>query len=371
MKKEENLPQEIALEHEYIIFEQSSMKLIKNAREEMIENSRNEKRVYHTQEHPDALLERAEKIANIFDLTNHQKLLCKLAIAYHDLIILTDLPDPGNITATIKRHRGAREGDLCGQEGNEGQSAKKAELAMRQINESYKSTVFSEEDIKIVFSSIEATYPDTKLTTFKSDPDYEEIIKINPKREGVITWLEERQIDKGLLFFQPHLEKPLEKGELIPFEVLVMILADLSGSGLVSRDEFALEGDKEFQELYVNIANPDKQKILLESDSEKDEALREKASLEILKWLNIQVGFVAWQMLRIEKIIFLLIKNKQINPLVGEKLRSIFNKFENNIKDSFERANHTDKEYLEIKENKGSKSAFAYLLDTLHFKRLD
>lgn len=355
--------------HEKMTFEQATLQLIREGHEEMIEASVRENRVYHTENHPDTLIKRAGLVYEIFDTTEKQKLLSEFAIMKHDAVISVTRANPEDIVATITRHRGAREGDLFGAEGNEGKSARRAELAMFQVNERAGVPVFLEEDIKTVGFAVEATYPEIKAGAhFKEYPNYEAIAKQNPKVAEVIDWLEEQGIDKGLLFFQPHLEKPLEGGDKVPPEVLVMILDDLGGPGLASPEQFAEEGDKEFQELFENIKKPENFKRLTEGDEEKDENDRKKASSAMIGWLKSQPGFAAWQMLRIEKITILLQKNGQLTDAKTAKLHSVFNKFEGNVKSALVRAQETEKKFNDIKAQKGSKTAFKFLAESMHYQ---
>src|SRR3989338_10998401 len=83
-------------------------------------------KTYHNSEHPEKLQGRAERLANIFNLSPKQRLIVEMAIAWHDTIINFDPADPEKLTAMIKRHRGAREGDLS--KGANGNEAKSAEL---------------------------------------------------------------------------------------------------------------------------------------------------------------------------------------------------------------------------------------------------
>lgn len=362
-------------ERETPAFEAVSAGLIRAGDRLMEEYGRNERRVYHTIEHPRTLRERAEKVADVFDISEEQKELSRIAISWHDVIIKVDPADPENIAATIKRHRGAREGDQpSGAEGNEAESARAMEAAMRRANEQSGTPVFSEEQIKTAVFAVESTYPAVDLgekfqgARFKEYPYYANIAAENPKAAEIIDWLRKEGVDKGILFYQPHLETPLEKGEKVPPEVLVMVLDDLGGAGMASREEFCLEGDREFQELYANISNPDNLRRLAEGSEEKDESDREKAAGAMMGWLKSQTSFVAWQMLRIEKIIHLLRENKQLDAPKAEKLRASFNRFEDNIHAMLERSRSTEKTYEETKAREGSRAAFRYLARSMHYK---
>ena len=355
---------------ETLTFESASTELISKGETLMRENSVKENRKYHTIEHPHTLERRAEEIAEIFGLSERKKTMVRSTITWHDTTIKFTPADPENIIATITRHRGAREGDdPAGAQGNEAVSARDMEREMRLINERVGSLIFSEEEIGTAMFMVEATYPEVKFgAPFKEYPYYTTIVEQNPGIHAVIEELEQEGINKGLLFSQPHLEKPLEEGNKIPAEAFVMVLDDLGGAGLAALEEFAIEGDKEFQELFVNISKPKNLKRLSEGDDERDETDRQKAAGAMMGWLKSQTGFVAWQMLRIEKIVFLLRQNGQIDTAQEERLHAVFNRFIPNIYATLARARNTEKDYNVLKEDAGSKAAFGYLARAMHYE---
>ena len=355
---------------ETLTFESAATELIAKGEELMQENSVKENRKYHTIEHPHTLERRAEEIAEIFGLLEREKTTVKIAISWHDTTINVTPANPEDITATITRHRGAREGDdPAGAQGNEAVCARETEREMRRMNERAGYPVFSEEEIETATFMVEATYPGVKFgAPFKEYPYYTNIVEQNPGIHAVIEELEQGGINKGLLFFQPHLEKPLEEGKKIPAEAFVMVLDDLGGAGLAAPEEFAMEGDKEFQELFVNISKPKNLKRLSEGDDERDETDRQKAAGAMIGWLKSQTGFVAWQMLRIEKIIILLRQNGQIDTAQEERLHAVFKRFIPNIYATLERARDTERNYNVLKEDAGSKAAFGYLARAMHYE---
>lgn len=351
---------------ETLTFESAAAELIAMAEQLMQENSKRDGRKYHTVEHPHTLERRVERILEIFGFSERQKTLVRIAIAWHDTTINFTPADPENIATTITRHRGAHKGDdPAGVEGNESLSTQAMELQMRRMNE--RASIFSEEEIQTAKFMTEATYPGVEWgAIFKEYPYYREIVEQNPKMGKIIEELEREGIKSGLFFFQPHLENPLEQGSEIPLEVFAMVLDDLGGAGLATREEFAREGDLEFQELFANISNPENLQRLAEGNSETDENDRQKAAGAMLSWIKNQTGFVAWQMLRIEKIILLLLKNGQIDTEQGEKLREVFSGFESNIRNTLERAKKVEKEHKEIAST-DSKAALKYLAGVMHY----
>jgi hypothetical protein len=353
---------------EAVTFESASAELIAMGEQLMRENSQRENRKYHTIEHPHTLERRAGKIAEVFGLSERQKVLVRIAIAWHDTIINFTPASPDNIAATITRHRGAREGDdPTGVQGNEALSAQAMELEMRRMNERAGSAIFSDEEIQTAIFMVEATYPGVRFgAVFKDYPYYAKIVEQNPGVGEIIEELEQEGIKNGLLFFQPHLENPLEPRKRIPAEAFVMVLDDLGGAGLATREEFAIEGDKEFQELFANISNPENLRRLAEGNTKKDEADRQEAAGVMIGWLKSQTGFVAWQMLRIEKIIHLLRQNGQIDTAKGVELRLAFTKFESNIRDTLERARSIEREYNAV-VGINPKAAFSYLAKAMHY----
>lgn len=358
-------------------FRNAANELIAEGERRMVENSANEGRVYHTQEHPDALFERAGPLFEALGATKKQKIIARLAIAWHDVIISITPADPNDVTAMIKRHRGAEKGDdPAGAEGNEAKSAEDMEAEMRRINAEAigrgEEAIFSEEDIQTGVLAVKATYPavdfgkDFKGAAFKEYDFYQQAVERNPKIGEIVAGLESQGVAKGPLFFQPHLEEPLERGEKIPPEVLVMVLDDLGNSGISSVEGFGVEGDMEFRELRPNIAG--NMERLLTGDEAADESDREKSAVVMLEWLQSQTGFVTFQMLRIEKIFALLYENGQIDDEKEASLRSVLSQFENNINGALARAKSAEDEYKRIKETEGSKEAFRYLAAELHYE---
>ncbi|TSC71030.1 MAG: hypothetical protein G01um101470_765, partial [Parcubacteria group bacterium Gr01-1014_70] len=206
-------------------------------------------KTYHTSEHPRTMEGRAEQMANTFRLSPEERAAVKMEIAWHDTTIEYDKADPNNLLAMIRRHRGAREGDTPkGADGNEGQSARSLEQEMREVNRLAKREIFTEEQIHNGVWAIDATYPDVnfgqdfKGAKFKEYPYYDVAIAQNPDIGALFDELETQGINKGPLFFQPHLEKPLEEGQKVPKEVLVVALSDLGAAGTAEKEVFFKEG---------------------------------------------------------------------------------------------------------------------------------
>lgn|SRR3989338_8114664 len=302
-------------------------------------------KVYHRSWHPERLQKRAEAMANIFGLSPERGLVTEMAIAWHDTIIEFTPPkpyDPENpetILGMIARHRGAREGDIpAGAIGNEALSVQKLEESMRSINEKSGRAVFSEEQIKTAVRAIHATYSDAKFDAqFTEDPFYEKIAEQNPNIDKIIKGLEAEGLTKGALFSQPHLESSLERGEDVPEEVVITALADLGSAGIAKEPkDFFQEGDEEYQELTPNIAkNMDR---LVKQEGPQEERERAMAVGALQKWLEGQIGFATWQMIRFEKILYLLRRNGQADENKEAALRNLFGNFEQNIMASLERA---------------------------------
>ncbi len=275
----------------------------------------------------------------------------------------------------IRRHRGAREGDKPnGVEGNEGKSARLLEQEMRKANEIAKQEIFTEEQIRIAVWAIDATYPDVNLgqdfkgARFKEYPYYEVAVAQNPDIDTLFKELETQGITKGPLFFQPHLEKPLEEGQKVPKEVLIVALSDLGAAGIAEKEAFFKEGDDEMRELYVNLLRSDVMHRLVNGDVKQDRVDREKVANSFIEWVESQPGFVAWQALRFEKILYLLKQQSDINPEEEQKLRSQFSHFADNVRVAHDRAKELKTKFEETRFTLGEKAAFLYLAQNLHYE---
>lgn len=330
---------------------------------------------YHTSEHPHSLEPRADRMADIFHSPHHKRELTNIYISFHDTIIEYKHADPKNIVGMIQRRRGAREGDPSGSGGNEALSGQKMAEEMRRANEEAGREIFSEESIQTGIFAIDATYPgvdfgpDFKGAPFEKYPQYKTIIEENPAAKETIDMLKGRGIERGPLFFQPHLESALERGEKVPTEVLITALADLGAAGIEGRSKFFAEGDAEFRELYENIRKPENLSRLLEGDGDADREDRAKVVGAMTSWLQSQPGFAAWQMLRFEKIVHLLKQNGEIDSAKEEGLRKMFEHYPDNVKSTLERVDSRKKDYERIKELGGEKQAFAYLAKEMGYKK--
>lgn len=308
-------------------------------------------------------------MADIFHLLPEQCATVKMAIAWHDTIIEYDKAHPNNILAMIRRHRGAREGDQPkGVEGNEGKSAQLLKGEMDYANKLTEQEIFTEEQIYNAVWSIHSTYPDVKGIKFKEYPYYGIAITQNPEIGPIIDELEKQGIDSGLLFFQPHLEKPLEEGQRVPKEVLIVSLADLGAAGTAEKEVFFKEGDDEMRELYANLQRPDIIHHLVNGDEEQDRVDREKVSAAFLGWMGSQSGFAVCQALRFEKILSLLKQQDDISPSEEQGLRLQFSHFIDNIRNVYARAEKLRAEFEAMKSREGEKAAFLYLAKNLHYE---
>ena len=175
-------------------------------------------------------------------------------------------------------------------------------------------------------------------------------------------------ITKGPLFFQPHLERPLEEGQKVPKEVLIVALSDLGAAGSAEKEVFFKEGDDEMRELYANLRRPDVMRRLTEGDEDADHADRQKVASAFFGWLDGQPGFAAWQALRFEKILYLLKLTESITPDEEQGLRAQFNHFTENIRSTRDRAKELRSGFQEIQSAQGEKAAFMYLAKNLHYE---
>lgn len=363
------------------IFEDAVRNMYKRGHSGMKEASKKEHRVFHTVEHPEALIERAKKLSHIFELSKIQKKMVALEAIYHDLVINYDpAQNPEDVTGRIKRHRGAREGDQpANLQGNEALSAKALVAEMSRHNtiaqQKKQSPVFSQEQISNATFAIDVTYPGVQLgpdfqgVSFREYPYYKEIVTQHKDIGRIISSLEKDGILKGILFYQPHLETPLEKGEQVPKEAIIIALSDLGAAGLDTSKTFFREGDTELLELMENIRRPKVKKRLLEGTTEMDKNDRAKVAGIMQQWLKDQTSFVAWQMLRFEKIVFLLKKNGQIDSEKESALRNLFSNFEKNITATLKRTHTLSKTYHEILVENGELKAFQYLAKEMHYEK--
>lgn len=327
-------------------------------------------KIYHSSEHPRILKKRAERMAEILHLSPRQCAVIEMAVAWHDVIIEYDKADQNNIAAMICRYRGAREGDKPnGAKGNEGKSARLLEQEMRRANELVKEEIFTEEEIRIAILAIDATYPDViKGATFKDYPYYEIVIRQNPDLAVLFDELKTQGITNGSLFFQPHLERPLEERQKVPREVLIVALSDLGAAGFTEKEAFFKEGDSEMRELYANLRYPEVMRRLINGDAEIDQVDRQKVTSVFLGWLDSQPGFAAWQALRFEKILHLLRRQKNIIPKEEQGLRAQFSHFIENIRYTRDRAKELRSGFQKIQSTQGEKAAFLYLVQNLHYE---
>ena len=341
-------------EQKWFDFNAAAVKIKKNGESVHAQehNSGGNQKEYHTSIHLLILEKCAKKLSEILHLDKKQIALSKMVIAWHDTTMEYDNPDPNNILGMIRRHRGAKIGDEpSGIDGNENISAQRLEKEMREANQKAGTEIFSEEDIQTGISAVHATYPDVKFNfEFTNYPYYQEAINQNPSLEKLFLDLERSGITKGNLFSQPHLEDLLENNILPKKEVLVMALSDLSEAGASSSYEFFASGDKEMRELYHNL----RYKNILNSLAKDVAGVedRKKMITAFLAWMDSQSGFVAWQALRFEKIIYLYNKNKGIKNSITEEeevnLRKYFSQYSQNTSSCLRRAKDTRQHTEEI-----------------------
>lgn len=332
-------------------------------------------KIYHALEHPRGMEVRGERMADVLHLSLKERLVASLGIAWHDYILNYDEADPNKVTAMIRRHRGAREGDKpMGAQGNAGLSAERLKEEMQKVNRDAGRDIFTKEEIETAVWAIDTTYPDANLgpdfkgAPFENYPYYEVATEQNPALHEALGELKEQGIVKGPLFSQPHLEKPLEEGVKVPREVLIVALTDLGGVGFMEREEFFEEGDKEMRELLGNLRRHEVIQRLKEGDEERDRADREEVIGAFLSWLESQTGFAAWQALRFEKIMHLLKQQNGISPEEEEGLRKQFSHYEDNIRATRDRAKELRAKVAEITSSAGEKEAFLFLARGMHYE---
>ncbi len=361
-----------------IIFEDASREIKLSGyrfHEQIHDREGRDPKTYHTSEHPRTLEQRAGEMAEILNLSPDQGAVTKIAIAWHDTVMEYDKADPNNLLAMIRRHRGAREGDKpSGTKGNESRSARLMEEEMRKANEQAEKKIFTEEQIHTAIWAIDATYPDITLgpdfkgIPFKEYPYYEVAIQQNPTLGKLFDELKDQGIVKGPLFFQPHLERPLENGQPVPREVFITALADLGAAGLAEKKEFFKEGDDEMRELYANLQRPEVMRRLTEGDEDADRIDRERVMTALMDWLDSQPSFAAWQSLRFEKIVHLLKQQNGMSQEEEQGLRGLFSHYEDNIRATRDRAKELKAQVKQIKSTAGEKEAFLYLARNMHYE---
>ncbi len=315
---------------------------------------------FHNVEHPRTMRERAERLCTIFELTPERRQLVDIAIAYHDVDINVEQPPREKIDGMIKRSRGAKIGDVShGVEGNEALSAKRAAEAMREANTDADEELFSPDQIATVIEAIHATYPAVDFV--KDFPK----TATNAEIQTALTALAKIGVEKGIHFFQPHLENPLEKKEPVSLETIVVALTDIAHPGIEAPAEFEQQGDAEFRELLPNISLHLPR--LTSGESEQDQADRTSAADKMLGWLKDQRGFVMWQMLRFEKIVTLLQQQEYLDEAQEQQLRQVFGHFSENVHAAIAREENVSAAYARKKAS-DERSAFIYLATELGYR---
>jgi len=254
-------------------------------------------------------------------------------IAWHDAVILFDLPaDSRNPLGMIRRHRGARSGDQPkGVAGNEAVSAQQMTAAMCKMGG------YSHEDMTRSCLAAEVTYPgvdlgpDFKGAAFESEPLYGALVQQNPVIAELVSLLKKHNIDRGPHFFQPHLEEPLKRGEQVDPLALAMGLLDLGTCGLASPESgaFTREGNAEYRELHPNV--PAHLERLLLGKTAQDREDRARVEQDLLAWWLSQPGFALWQLIRFERIMGWVGRNRQCNQDQIAQLRHLFRYYRDNV----------------------------------------
>lgn len=326
-------------------------------------------KIYHISEHPLTVDKRAKEMAEILGLSPEQCAVVEMAIAWHDTVIEYDNSDPNNLLAMIRRHRRAREEDVStGLKGNEKESARLLAEEMRKANKQAGEEIFTEEHIETAVWAIHATYPaDNRDAIFKEYFYYQCATEQNPVLGELLCNLAEQGVTQGHLFFQPHLEKPLEEGHTVPREVLLVALADFGAAGCAFKEEFFKEGDDEMRELYGNLRKPEIFSRLANGEEKKDKEDREKVLNAFFLWLESQIGFAAWQALRFEKIIYLLKQQHGINEDEEQGFRTLFCHYKKNILAVRDRARDLKIAVKREKNTHGEKTAFCFLAKNMGY----
>ncbi|MFH1253357.1 MAG: hypothetical protein V1664_03445 [Candidatus Uhrbacteria bacterium] len=321
-------------------------------------------KIFHGPEHLVRMKARGLKLAKVFRLSKVRQLILEGNFAWHDAVIDYTPADSNNLLARITRRRGARKGDnqkdpeMIGNEGKSAQAQKEEMLATK---------IFSKNQIETSEWANWATYPEVEMGSdyqgvpFSEYPFLTQILEQSPALGAFLEELKTQGVEKGSLFSQPYLEKPLEQGKKVPREVLITALADLGASGMDEKETFFLEGDAEMRELYGNLRKPEVFGRLVNGDSVTDQSDREKVSQAFLKWLKDQASFATWQYLRFEKIVFLLKRSKQLNSREEKDFRDLFSHYEKNIRSALRRFQEVGGEVERIKKTNGEKAAFKYL----------
>lgn len=321
---------------------------------------------FHGVHHPEELIKRAEKIANVFRLTPERIALIKMILAWHDIVLNYTKPLENNLTGMITRHRGAQntEEELKSfkENGNEALSAKLLTQKMRDAK------VFTEEEIELGKKGVYVTYPEATFKKFIEDDYYKIAEKQNPELVAKISELEKRGINSGLFFYQTHLRGYAQKSEWVPEEVLIPGLVDLGGSGLVEDSEFTIEGNSELRELYYNIRQPENLDRLKNGNTEVDKQDRAKVVEEFLKWTKVQVGFVVFQAMRVEKIINALKNDGRLDDQQEQQMRGLLCNYMPNIDGQLARSIRLKEEYEKKLTEIGEREAFIVLAKEMGYK---
>ncbi len=234
---------------------------------------------FHNQSHTNAVIRRAEFILRAMKdggtpVSMHDFDLLRLSAAFHDVIQnwQEERISEGDFTK-IRRKRFI--GD------NEKDSIKTAHEFMENANQENKSGVFSEQDKAVLQEAIEATVPG-----------------FNPKL-GVT---------------QPNLKK-----ESHPI-TRALALADLGTAGMNGPEKFLKEGDLLFKEENLDILEALKNPSAL---SDKQKGYFKK---RILAWVKFQETFARGRKELLEKEV------EGLPETAKEKIRQLFNKFDESIK---------------------------------------
>ncbi|RJQ35449.1 hypothetical protein C4568_00860 [Candidatus Parcubacteria bacterium] len=338
-----------------------------------------EKKVYHVLAHPKVVEQRAMRLADVMQLSEDQKLIARMAIAFHDVVIKVTYPppydpaQPKTMLGMAQRMRGAREGDQpAGVLGNEALSANLLVQKMQEANAAAAATLFSEDDMQIVRLAIEYTYPAAEVggppdfdgIPFTSHAEYyREVIQANPDIQELLENLHSSGITKGPLFRQPHLEAMLDRGERVPPEALIVAIADLGAAGMGTSEDFFNEGDREFLEIHPNLADLRVQARLRSAEGAPERAL---VAGDMLKWLDGQAGFSAWQAIRVGKIRMQMQSFGDIYSMRNENLHNAVGRFKENASSAAIRAGERTRAYHD-RAATDERIAFIQLADAMGY----
>lgn len=215
--------------------------------------------------------------------TTHSQGMARLLVAWHDIVQDFEVKDPATISETRSRKR----------IHNEDTSAQELITFMESEGG------FSKEDIALVKPSVRATIPGfANGTVYQTDLN-----------------------------------------EQTPFEGITLALVDLGGAGMDGYGQFKKEGNNEFQEVRIGITRVVENILRSPYGWEGvNQAEKEYISKQIYDWIQGQVSFAEGRYARFEDELKLIPYPDVVEVLKGE----VFNKFEESIDKTRERAGNLD-----------------------------